>query len=70
MSYVKQKSINNLYKKSSNKNMSYSYCEKLRHKLYECKYKRNIKLKQIWFIKGSSRTNHEGPKKAWVPKVT
>ena len=50
--------------------MSCSYCEKLGHKLYECKYKKNIKLKYIWIIKKTLRTNHEGSKKAWIPKVT
>ena len=44
-SYVKQKFVNNLYRKYVNENMSCSYYEKLGHKLYECKYKINIKLK-------------------------
>ena len=69
-SYAKQKSINNLYKNSSNENMTYFYYEKSGHKSYICKCKRNVKLKRIWIIKGSMHTYHEGPKKAWVPKNT
>ena len=61
-SYAKQKSTNNLCKKSSNKNMTCSYSRKLGHKFFVCKFKRN--MKQIWIIKGFLRTNHEGPKKA------
>ena len=66
--YAKQKSVNNLYKKSTNENMIYFYYEKSGHKLYIYKSKRNIK--QIWVIKRYVLTNNEGPKKAWVPKNT
>ena len=63
-SYAKQKLENNLYKKSSNENMTCFYYGKSGYKSYICKSKRNIKLKQIWIIKGSMHTNHEGSKKA------
>ena len=42
-SYAKQKSTNNLYKKSSNKNMTYFYYGKSGHKSYICKSQSNIK---------------------------
>ena len=35
-SYSKQKTINNLYKKSSNENMTYFCCKKFGHKSYVC----------------------------------
>ena len=67
-SYTKQKLAHNLYKKSSNENMACICCEKLEHKYFVCKLKKNMKSKQIWIIEGSLHTNHEGPKKAWIPK--
>ena len=69
-SYSKQKLVNNLYKKLSNENMTCFYYGKLGHKSYVCNLKGNVKSKQIWIIKGSMHTNHEGPKKAWVLKIT
>ena len=67
--YDKQKSINNLYKKSSKENMTCFHYGKVGHKSYICKTK-NTKMKQVWVIKDSINTNPKGPKIAWVPKST
>ena len=66
-SYYKQKSINNLYKKSSKDNIVCFCCEKLGHKIYSCNMRRNpntIKTKQVWIAKKSLTSKIEGPKMA------
>ena len=68
-SYDKQKPINNLYRKSSKKNMTCFHCAKIGYKSYICKSK-NTKVKQVWIIKDSINTNPKGPKIDWVPKIT
>ena len=29
----------------------------------------NMRIKKIWIVKGSNKTNQKGPKKLWVPKT-
>ena len=68
-SYDKQKSIKNLYKKSSKENMTCFHYGKVGHKSYSCKTK-STKIKQVWIIKDLINTNPKGSKIAWVPKIT
>ena len=65
----KQKTIKNLYKKSSKDNLTYFYYGKVEHKSYTCRTKKTI-VKQVWIIKGTTGTNPKGPMIAWVPKIT
>ena len=44
--YDKQKTINNLYKKSSKENITCFYCGKVGHMSYTCKTN-NLKVKQV-----------------------
>ena len=70
-SNYKRKIVENLYKKSSYKNLTCFYCGRLGQKVYTCNLRTtsNInKKKTIWIVKGSILTNHEEPKKAWVRK--
>ena len=67
--YDKQKTIKNLYKKSSKDNLTYFHCGKVGHRSYTCRTK-ITNVKQVWVIKGAINTNFKGPKIAWVPKST
>ena len=72
-SYHNQKLACKLYKKSSQDNLKYFICGKLGHKSYTCNY-RNIsksnRIRNIWIKKITFLTNHERPKKTWIPKST
>ena len=59
--------VNKLFKKDD-KNVSYYYCGKLGHKSFVCNSRNTSKTKNIQISKGSIMTNHEGSKKAWIPK--
>ena len=67
--YDKQKTINNLYKKSSKENITYFHCGKVGHRSYTCKTN-NSKVKQVWVTKGIHNSNPKGSKIAWIPKST
>ena len=72
-SYYKQKTINNLYKKSSKDKIVCFYCKKLGHRIYSCNMRRSpnlIKTKQVWIVKTSLVDKIEGPKMTWIPKQT
>ena len=72
-SYYKQKSINNLYKKSSSDNIICFYCGKLGYKTYTYNMRRSpnlIKTKQVWIVKKSLIDKITRPKITWVPKQT
>ena len=51
--------------------ITFHYCRKKGHYIYSCPFKNNINMefKKIWIVKGSNKTNQEGPKKLWVPKT-
>ena len=73
--YRKQKSLKNIFVKANQSNITCFKCNEKGHKAFECKTlnkKLNnvFKGKKIWVPKGTLivATNHEGPKKAWVPK--
>ena len=59
--YDKQKTINNLYKKSSKENITYFHYGKVGHRAYTCKTN-NLKVKQVWIIKGTHNSNPKGSK--------
>ena len=70
-SHYKQQSANNLFRKSSKKNLTHHCCGKLGHKIYSCNIRRNpitIKTKQVWVAKKSLVSNIEGSKMTWMPK--
>ena len=67
--YDKQKIINNLYKKSSKKYITYFHYEKVGHRSYTCKTN-NSKVKQVWIFNEIHNSNPKGPKIAWIPKIT
>ena len=72
-SYYKQKSINDLYKKSSSDNIICFYCGKLGYKTYTCNMRKSsnsIRTKQVWIVKKSLVDKVERPKVTWVPKQT
>ena len=72
-SYYKQKSINNLYKKSSSDNIVCFCCGKLGHKTYSCNVRKSpnsIKIKQVQIVKISLVDKIERPKITWMPKQT
>ena len=65
--YDKQKTIKNLYKKSSKDNLTCFHCGKVGHRSYTYRTN-NSKVKQVWVIKRIINTNLKGPKIAWVSK--
>ena len=67
--YDKQKTIKNLYKKSSKDNLTCFHCVKVGHRSYTCRTN-NSKIKQVWIIKGIHNSNPKGSKIVWVPKST
>ena len=67
--YDKQKTIKNLYKKSSKDNLTCFHCGKVGYRSYTCRIN-NLKVKQVWINKETSNTNSKGSKIAWVPKST
>ena len=72
-SYYKQKSINPLYKKSSNENIICFCCSKLGHESYTCNMRnrpKSSRVKQIWVAKNPMFDKVERPKVTWVPKQT
>ena len=70
----KQKNLNTIFEKAPLMIHSYitcHYCRKKGHYISYCPLKNNMNMgiKKIWIIKGSNKTNQEGPKKLWVPKT-
>ena len=71
--YQKQKSINNIYIKSSSDNLVYFCCGKLGHKSYTCNMRKcpnSIRIKQVWIVKKPLIDKVERPKVTWIPKQT
>ena len=69
----KQKNLNTIFKKAplmAHPHITSHYCRKKGHYISSSPFKKNINMgiKKIWIVKGSNKTNQEGPKKLWVPK--
>ena len=70
----KQKNLNIIFEKAplmTHPHITCHYCRKKGHYISYCPFKKNMnmRIKKIWIIKGSNKTNQEGPKKLWVPKT-
>ena len=71
--FLKQKYLKNYFVKASSSNdqkLSCTYCNKIGHTSFHCFVKKNdyFGKKNNWVYK-DSRTNLQGPKKIWVPKI-
>ena len=71
----KQKLLSNFFVKAGEskiKNTTCFCCGKIGHKANVCDHRKveaKRKNKKVWVPKGTNITNHEGPKKTWVPKI-
>ena len=70
-SYHNQKSACKLFEKSSQDNLTFFICGKIRQKSYTCNSRNNSsKIKYVWIRKNTCLTNHKRPKIIWTPKST
>ena len=71
----KQKLLSNFFVKAGEskiKKITCFCCGTVGHKATVCDYRKGKtkrKIKRVWVPKGTNMTNHEGPKKTWVPKI-
>ena len=71
-SSIKQKYLKNYFVKASTSNTKHTctYCNQDGHTSFSCFVKKNthFSVKQQW-VPQSSKTNPQGPKVKWVPKI-